>query len=174
MSEAPIFVFGSNLAGRHGRGAAQFALKHHGAVYGQGVGLQGNSWAIPTKNHQLRVLPLNEIGLYVAAFLAQAEALYPDREFEVTKIGCGLAGYTPEQIGPLFAMAPANVKLPVEFREAIARAGACNGSQTYRVADDGKSITFSPCGVTSWHPKDVENRFCARCHTFMSDLERRR
>lgn len=118
MSDAdlvPIFVFGSNLAGRHGKGAALFAVQERGAIYGRGVGIQGNSWAIPTKGHRLEVLPLDQIGLYVAAFLAQAEALYSRRRFEVTPIGCGLAGYTPEQIAPMFRNAPPNVELPPAF-----------------------------------------------------------
>lgn len=119
----PVFVFGSNLAGRHGAGAAQRALKYHGAVYGQGVGLQGDSWAIPTKDGRggadlkdpRQTLPLEEIALYVAAFLTQAEILHPDRIFTVTPIGCGLAGYTPAQIAPLFRHAPKNVILPEVF-----------------------------------------------------------
>lgn len=116
-----IFVFGSNLAGRHGKGAALYAVQHHGAIRGQGVGLQGNAWAIPTKDHHLRTLPLDQIGLYVAAFLAQAEVLYRDREFEVTAIGCGLAGYAPEQIAPMFRDAPPNCHLPVAFTDVLGR-----------------------------------------------------
>lgn len=120
MTARPIFVFGSNLAGRHGKGAALWAKLNRGAVYGQGVGLQGDSWAIPTKDHHLKTLPLSEIAGYVASFLAQAEVLYPDRRFEVTKIGCGLAGYTPRDIAPMFASAPPNCDLPKEFRDVIA------------------------------------------------------
>ena len=58
MKTIPIFVFGSNLAGRHGKGAALYAKKHHGAIYGQGYGLQGRSFAIPTKDYNLKTLPL--------------------------------------------------------------------------------------------------------------------
>jgi general stress protein YciG len=119
--DASVFVFGSNLAGRHGKGAALWAKRHRGAIQGQGVGLQGDSWAIPTKDRQLRPLPLSEIAGYVAAFLAQAEVLYPDRTFEVTPIGCGLAGYTPDQIGPMFRDAPPNVRLPGEFLAVLRR-----------------------------------------------------
>lgn len=115
----PIFVFGSNLAGRHGKGAALHALRHHGAIYGQGAGLQGRSWAIPTKDHQFRPLPLPVIGLFVAAFLTQAAVLYPEEQFEVTPVGCGLAGYTPDQIAPLFRDAPPNVQLPESFRAVL-------------------------------------------------------
>jgi hypothetical protein len=114
-----IFVFGSNLAGRHGAGAALHARRVHGAIYGQGVGLQGNSWAIPTKDHRLRPLPLSEVAGYVAAFLAQAEVLYPELTFRVTPIGCGLAGFSPDDIAPLFRDAPSNVILPVEFSSRL-------------------------------------------------------
>jgi hypothetical protein len=119
--ETPIFVFGSNLAGRHGKGAAAFALRERGAIYGKGVGLQGDSWAIPTKGYHLEVLPLSEIGLYVAAFLAQAEVIYSRRRFEVTPIGCGLAGYSPEEIAPLFRNAPPNCELPPAFLAVLGR-----------------------------------------------------
>ena len=63
-----IFVFGSNLAGRHGKGAALYARQHHGAIDGQGIGLQGNSYAIPTKDARLRTLPLSQISTYVEEF----------------------------------------------------------------------------------------------------------
>jgi hypothetical protein len=115
---SPIFVFGSNLAGRHGRGAAQWAMKHRGAVYGIGLGRMGDAYAIPTKDEQLRVLPLARIKIYVDAFLGYARS-NPDLTFELTPIGCGLAGYAPADIAPLFAGAPPNVQLPAAFREAI-------------------------------------------------------
>ena len=73
MSKKEIFVFGSNLRGAHGKGAALFAKKNHGAVYGQGRGLQGNSYAIPTKGFRLEVLPLTDIRFYVHSFLLFAE-----------------------------------------------------------------------------------------------------
>jgi hypothetical protein len=66
----PVFVFGSNVAGRHGKGAALYALQHHGASYGQGVGPQGNSYAIPTKDENIRTLPLDRIKPFVDEFLA--------------------------------------------------------------------------------------------------------
>jgi hypothetical protein len=114
-----IFVFGSNLAGRHGKGAARHARLEHGAIYGQGVGLQGQSWAIPTKGYRLETLPLSEIAGYVAAFLAQAECLYSHLTFRVTPIGCGLAGYRPEDIAPMFRNPPPNVILPDEFKAVL-------------------------------------------------------
>ncbi|WP_420104525.1 hypothetical protein [Bosea sp. (in: a-proteobacteria)] len=117
MSGSAIFVFGSNLAGRHGKGAALYARRHHGAVYGQGVGLQGRSYAIPTKDYDLAVLPLDVIARHVGAFLAVARMMSSE-QFQLTPIGCGLAGYKPEQIAPLFRDAPANVALPPEFAAA--------------------------------------------------------
>lgn len=68
-----VFVFGSNLAGRHGKGAAKFARDHHGAIYGVGYGRQGNSFAIPTKAGDLSVLSLMEIERYIAMFIDYAD-----------------------------------------------------------------------------------------------------
>jgi len=110
----PIFVFGSNLAGRHGKGAALYAHQHHGAIYGQGIGLQGNSYAIPTKDAHLKTLPVPIIRGHVEQFLDFAR-VNPRRRFQITPVGCGLAGYTYEQIAPMFREAPANCDLPVEF-----------------------------------------------------------
>lgn len=107
----PIFVFGSNLAGRHGAGAALFAQKWRGAVPGQGIGLHGQSYAIPTKDADLKTLPLGDIAPYVADFLAYA-AEHPDLNFQVTRVGCGLAGYKDDMIAPLFFNAPDNCYLP--------------------------------------------------------------
>ena len=110
-----IFVFGSNLAGRHGKGAALTAFRTHGAIYGQGYGMQGNSFAIPTKDENLNTLPINKIEKYVNNFIKYA-TLNPDLMFQVTRIGCGLAGYEDEDIAPLFVNAPINCILPVGWR----------------------------------------------------------
>ena len=110
-----IFVFGSNLAGIHGAGAARFAVINHGARYRQGIGLQGNSYAIPTKDHHINTLPLEEIRKHVDVFIAFAME-HPELTFEVTRIGCGLAGYTDFQIAPMFEFAPANCQLPDGWR----------------------------------------------------------
>lgn len=110
-----IFVFGSNLAGRHGKGAALHARQRHGAVYGIGVGRTGDAYAIPTKDHMLRTLPLSEIKAAVVRFLAYAY-LHPDLTFRVTAIGTGLAGYTHKQIAPMFKGAPDNCVLPDEWQ----------------------------------------------------------
>lgn len=116
-----IFVFGSNLAGRHGKGSALHALKHHGAIYGQGWGLQGNSFAIPTKGFKLEILPLETIAEYVRCF----EIFAGDNghvTFNVVAIGCGLAGYKPEQIAPMFKRPwYKNVKLPQEFMDVLTK-----------------------------------------------------
>jgi len=110
-----IFVFGSNLAGMHGGGAALFARQKHGAVMGQGVGLQGTSYAIPTMDETIRPLPLARIRAYVDEFLRYAAA-HPELRFQVTPIGTGIAGHRHEDICPMFASAPSNCELPVEWR----------------------------------------------------------
>nr|DAH84831.1 MAG TPA: NON-STRUCTURAL PROTEIN 3 PROTEIN, STRUCTURAL GENOMICS, MARSEILLES [Caudoviricetes sp.] len=114
----PVFVFGSNLAGRHGKGAALWAKQHRGAIYGQGEGYQGSSYAIPTKDERINTLPLFRIRNYVHLFKRFARE-HPELTFHLTPIGCGLAGYTPEQIAPLFDDVPANVILPEEFSMAL-------------------------------------------------------
>lgn len=114
MNKKPIFVFGSNLAGRHGKGAAKYAVDNHGALYFQGIGRQGNSYAIPTKDYKLKSLPLHVILIHVKVFLEYARD-HPEEEFQVTAIGTGLAGYSHEDIAPMFKEAPANCHLPEEW-----------------------------------------------------------
>ncbi len=113
-----IFVFGSNLAGFHGAGSAAHAVEHHGAILGKGVGYQGNSYAIPTKNSRLKTLPLDVIKKYVETFLADAR-ISQDITFDIVAIGCGLAGYEPKDIAPLFKGAPPNCNLPEEFETIL-------------------------------------------------------
>lgn len=111
-----IFVFGSNQPGRHGRGSAKTAMRW-GAKYGHGEGLVGRTYALPTKGQDLRQsLSLAQIGGHVDRFLACARGA-PALTFLVTRVGCGLAGYRPEQIAPLLAGAVAlpNVHLPAVF-----------------------------------------------------------
>jgi hypothetical protein len=115
MSDESIFVFGSNLSGRHGRGTAATAREHHGAVSGKGVGLQGTSYAIPTKDHALRGLPLDQIAHYVRRFIEFANE-HSEMTFQVTRVGCGLAGYSDKQMAPLFVEAPKNCHLPDEWK----------------------------------------------------------
>lgn len=110
-----IFVFGSNLAGRHGAGSALHAAKHFGAERGIGEGRTGEAYAIPTKDSKLRVLPLCDIQVGVDRFIAYARA-NPDLAFDIVKIGCGLAGYKDDQIAPMFANALDNCVLPEGWR----------------------------------------------------------
>lgn len=102
-----VFVFGSNLAGIHGAGAAKYAVEQRGAAWKKGTGHHGNSYAIPTKDQRIETLPLEVIEFYVDKFCDYATE-HPELEFQVTQIGCGLAGYKPEQIAPMFAHAPDN------------------------------------------------------------------
>lgn len=117
---ADVFVFGSNLAGRHGKGAALHARQFYGAIYGQGVGKQGKSYAIPTKDEHLRTLPLDVIRDHVQQFLRYARS-YPETTFIVTAIGTGLAGYRHDQIAPMFDGAPKNCQMPVEWQPWLAK-----------------------------------------------------
>ena len=111
-----VFVFGSNESGRHGRGAARDALKF-GAKYGQANGMQGRTYAIPTVNSSISdALSLAKIKYWVDIFVEHVKN-NPDKIFMVTPIGCGLAGYRPKQIAPLFkeCVKLENVYLPKSF-----------------------------------------------------------
>jgi hypothetical protein len=115
-----IFVFGSNLAGIHGAGAARMAHRDFGADRGVGAGYTGSCYAIPTKDTHLRVLPLVTIEQHILEFLRCAH-MDKDREFLLTAIGCGLAGYKPADIAPLFFPEGhflGNVAYPKEFVDA--------------------------------------------------------
>jgi len=111
LKENEIFVFGSNLAGAHGGGAARLAHEKFGAIMGQGVGLQGQSYAIPTMQGGV-----NTILPYVEEFIGFAKQ-HPEMTFLVTRIGCGIAGFRPAEIAPLFAGAVnvENIHLPQDF-----------------------------------------------------------
>ncbi len=106
-----VFVFGSNDAGIHGAGAARQAYQEYGAKWGWGEGMMGNSYAIPTKDKELNTKNISDITLSVSRFLYYAQC-NPQLQFFVTRIGCGLAGYTDKEIAPLFNGAPTNVELP--------------------------------------------------------------
>lgn len=110
-----VFVFGSNLAGHHGGGAARAAVNKFGAIMGQGVGLQGQSYAIPTMQGDV-----DTIKPYVDEFIAFAKA-HPELKFYVTRIGCGIAGFKDEEIAPLFqnAIGEDNIILPKSFAELL-------------------------------------------------------
>lgn len=94
---ARVFVFGSNLAGRHGKGAALFARQNYGAVYGEGLGRTGDAYAIPTKDAHLGILPLEEVERHIRDFSVYATE-NPKDIFLLTPIGTGLAGYSREEI----------------------------------------------------------------------------
>jgi hypothetical protein len=115
LAENEIFVFGSNLQGMHAGGAARIAHKLFGAIWGQGVGLQGSSYAIPTMQGGVET-----IAPYVDEFITFAQE-HPHMRFLVTRIGCGIAGFTDEEIAPLFAAAYHldNVILPRQFVQYI-------------------------------------------------------
>lgn len=110
-----IFVFGSNLAGMHGGGAARVAYEKFGAVWGQGVGLQGQTYAIPTMQGGV-----DTIRPYVDEFIAFAKS-HPQYTFLVTPIGCGIAGFEEEEIAPLFkaALGIENIVLPEWFVQIL-------------------------------------------------------
>jgi hypothetical protein len=115
-----VFVFGSNRLGIHGAGAAKTAWQRFGAVYGVGQGHEGQSFALPTKSTPKKTLSLAEIGLEVEKLRVYVEKntnLY----FLITKIGCGFAGYTPEQVAPLFRpfLWIGNCAMPREFIEIL-------------------------------------------------------
>ncbi|MFA6359762.1 MAG: hypothetical protein WCX14_03510 [Dysgonamonadaceae bacterium] len=115
LKENEIFVFGSNLQGSHGGGAAAIAANKFGAIWGQGVGLQGQSYGIPTMHGGIA-----EIKPYVDEFIEFAKQ-NPNLNFLVTRIGCGIAGFTEEEMAPLFSEAAnvENVYLPNTFRDII-------------------------------------------------------
>jgi len=114
LDPGEVFVFGSNAAGLHAAGAAALAHEKFGAVWGQGHGLHGQSYAINSMSG-LAVLR-NE----VAAFVDFAAA-HPELRFLVTEIGCGIAGYTPTEVAPFFVGAGTNVVLPERFAEELGR-----------------------------------------------------
>jgi hypothetical protein len=115
-----IFVFGSNLAGLHGAGAARYAEKHHGARKGRGHGLHGDSYALPTKDTILRTLPLMAVERYIREFILFATNS-PDLEFKITQVGCGLAGFTADEIAPCFKGAPENCTFDTKWKKYLGK-----------------------------------------------------
>jgi hypothetical protein len=113
-----IFVFGSNKAGRHGAGAAKAAKLYYGAEYGNGYGIQGQSYAIPTKDGRIKTMSLKDIRLYVDEFKVFAKN-NPQLEFFVTRIGCGLAGYKDNDIAPMFNGSTSNCSFAKQWKEFL-------------------------------------------------------
>lgn len=112
LTPGEVFVFGSNELGLHGGGAARVAVEKFGAVWGQGEGLFGQSYALPTMSG------LTDLTAAVSRFLEFA-VTRPDLTFLVTAVGCGIAGHTPAEVAPLFADRPTNVELPAEFEAVL-------------------------------------------------------
>ena len=126
LGEDEIFVFGSNLAGHHAGGAARTAKRYFGAVEGQGVGLQGQSYAIPTMQGGV-----DTIRPYVDEFIELARE-WDQTTFYVTRIGCDIAGFKDEEIAPLFAEALKlyNVRLPESFVKIIQKTNPSHNTET--------------------------------------------
>ncbi len=131
LGKDEVFVFGSNLAGHHGGGAARTAYRKFGAVWGQGVGMQGQSYAIPTMQGGV-----DTIKPYVDDFIALARE-WDQTTFYVTRIGCGIAGFTDEEIAPLFADALDlyNVRLPESFVKILTRNSQDGAAQAESTSD---------------------------------------
>jgi len=108
LNSKQVFVFGSNIEGHHIAGAAKQAYEQFGAIWGVGVGLAGKSYAIPTMGDWV------DLQTYVEQFKEFAKD-NPDKEFLLTRIGCGIAGYSDAEIKPLFDDAPKNVVKPKEW-----------------------------------------------------------
>ena len=117
LSDNEVFVFGSNLRGWHQGGAAKHAHRYFGAIWGQGVGLQGQSYAIPTMQGDV-----DTIKPYVDEFIVFAKN-HQELTFLVTRIGCGIAGFKDEEIAPLFieALGYENIVLPYSFIKALGK-----------------------------------------------------
>lgn len=149
-----VFVFGSNLAGRHGAGAALVAAESFGAIRGKGVGRMGQCYGIATKDGRNNAdlkdpsqrLSLGEIAQNVAEFIAYAKA-NPKETFLVTAVACGLAGYKPDVIAPLFNRAPTNCLMPEAWRPWL-------GPQNFKLPPGpGPAVTTVVCVKDS--PYDV-------------------
>lgn len=110
-----VFVFGSNLQGRHGKAAAQVARDQFGAIKGKGAGAMGRCYAIPTKSNPWRTLSIETIREHVERFKQYARS-QPHETFFVTRIGCGEAGYKDHEIAPLFRDSPGNCNFAQEWR----------------------------------------------------------
>lgn len=122
--DAEVFVFGSNRAGRHGKGAALYAAQHYGAEHGVGEGPTGAAYAIPTKGRALELLDITEIDSAICRFLAHAK-LHRDKRFLLTPVGTGLAGHSPKAIWRILARegVPSNVRLSSTWVSPLDSAG---------------------------------------------------
>lgn len=112
-----VFVYGANMAGKHGASGAKHALQYHDAKWGA-TGLCGNSYGINTKDAKIKTLSLEKIQWYIGIFLRYAESA-KDKKFFITKIGTGLASYRDEDIAPMFKDAPENCVLAESWKQII-------------------------------------------------------
>lgn len=144
LAPGEIFVFGSNLDGIHGAGAARLARQKFGAEMYTAEGLKGRTYALPTVGHLLALMETEGVLAGVARFLTCAVA-NPQLTFLVTEVGCGLAGHTPEEIAPAFANAPDNVILPQVFLDVLENLKLISTSNQY--ADPEQAIDAT--GVSS-------------------------
>lgn len=157
MGASDIFVFGSNTEGAHGGGAARVAVVDYDAVYGQARGLQGRSYAIVTKDLKIgeRSVPTSDIEAEIDQFLQFA---FDNQQltFWVTKLGCGLGGFTIQDIGPLFSnkVIPQNVMLPIEFvyvKFWMEYTYSPSKNKFYRIKDE--KIVVIDCDLLSLTPQ---------------------
>lgn len=121
LKENEIFVFGSNYSGKHGAGAAYLAWNKFGAEMGVGEGLTGQCYALPTMDESFNTLSLNDLKEKIEKFVKVCNK-YPEKIFLLTKIGCGIAGYSPAEVASLFKNflpLPSNLILPREFHEIL-------------------------------------------------------
>lgn len=119
-NERMAFVFGSNLAGRHGRGAALSAKNNFGARYGFGEGFAGRSYALPTKDKNIQTRNINDIRDSILKFIEFSKK-FQEITYLVSPIGCGLAGYKDREIAPFFKDAPVNCLLPSTWNAILGR-----------------------------------------------------
>ncbi len=156
-----VFVFGSNLSGIHGGGAARAAHQLYGAEWGVAEGRTGQSYAIPTVKEKIAgPLPLERIKEGVDRFLAHA-AQHPGAEFLVTRVGCVLAGHSDAAIAPMFAAAPANCSLPATWREYLSEG---------KPADLINTIKARVLQLISEHANDTPVHEIQDDHGFEADL----
>lgn len=162
-SRKVYFVFGSNLAGRHGLGAAKHARFYHDAVNRIGKGFTGYSYALPTKDEDLKTLPLNKVKQHVRDFIHDANH-NPSAIFRVTKVGCGLAGFKEKEIAPLFKDAPSNCLLPYDWsKNHESNVGWCLGCHSLILEHrDLEHDTTLPIGHKSTS-NGLLGSFCKYC-----------
>lgn len=115
LPENQVFVFGSNLAGNHHKGAAKIAYDYFGAMMGSGRGWAGQSFAIPTQNEHLQAMPIHQVEHYIHDFKIYTQN-HPKFTYFVTAIGCGSTGFAVQDIAPLFKGISDNVILPIRFK----------------------------------------------------------